>query len=329
MLSTRTLEVNEVPDRWIFEHFAGLKTRLGAEVRIHSLFNPKDRTPSMYIFWSERLRKYWFHDFSTGKTGDAVKLVQELFQCPYADACRRIVKEYMTVPMWEPTEIGSLVNGKKFQVKHYEVRNWNQEDAAYWTSFHIDSQLLESYGVRPLEGYSMENKEGEHFTTRGGYLYGYFTSEGRLYKIYRPKRVQGKFIKVSAYLQGADQLKDRKCLLIVSSLKDGMSLRSLGLEVDFVAPDSENSLVSPTVVQELKHRYTDKVLVLLDRDEAGINAMKEYRRRYALSPLLLMLEKDVSDSIKRYGPLYVRDRLVPLIDRKLNFNPVNYHFLSL
>lgn len=326
MLSTRALDVSEVPDRWVFEHFAGLRLQ-GAEARIHSLFNPNDRTPSMYIFWSERLGKYWFHDFSTGKTGDAIKLVQALFECSYGDACSRIVKAYMIAPAWEPAVTGSMVNGKKFQVTNYELRSWNQEDAAYWTSFHIDSHLLESYGVRPLDGYSMENKEGEHFTTNGGYLYGYFTGEGRLYKIYRPKRIQGKFVKVGAYLQGADQLKDRRCLLIVSSLKDGMSMRSLQLDADFVAPDSENSLLTPPVIDALKHRYKKKVFVLLDRDEAGIYAMKEYRRRYGLTPLLLALEKDLSDSIRRYGALYVRDRLVPMIDRRLNdANPMNTHF---
>jgi hypothetical protein len=112
-----------------------------------------------------------------------------------------------------------------------------------------------------------------------------------------------------------DQLKDRKCLLIVSSLKDGMSLQSLRLNLDFVAPDSENILLAPAVVEDLNRRYRKRVIVLLDHDEAGIKAMKEYRQRYGLNPLLLTLEKDFSDSVKKHGPIYVRDRLVPMIDR--------------
>ena len=72
------------------------------------------------------------------------------------------------------------------------------------------------------------------------------------------------------------------------------------------------------MVKELNTRYQLRVFTLLDNDEAGIKAMKEYRKRYSLSPILLSLEKDVSDSVKKHGPLYVRDRLVPMIDRKLN-----------
>jgi hypothetical protein len=156
MLSTRKLEVQEVPETWIFEHFAGLSMALnGTELRIHSLFNPKDRTPSMYIFWSERLKKYWFHDFSTGKTGDAIKLVQELFGYTYSDACRKIIKEYMEAKPQELLPPPTLATGKKFKVTDYKLRGWNREDAAFWTSFHIDSFLLKNYGVRPLESYSM------------------------------------------------------------------------------------------------------------------------------------------------------------------------------
>lgn len=322
MLSTRKLltDVREVPDTWIFEYFARLDTRLdGTEVKIRSLFNANDRNPSMYIFWSQRLSKYWFHDFSTGKTGDAIKFVQELFNCSFTVACNIILTKYFTFTGNDLyTTIPRSTSNTKFRVSAYEVRKWNTDDANYWTSFHIGSRLLETYGVRALKGYVMQNEAGERFEVAGGYLYGYFSKAGMLYKIYRPKRINSKFIKVGNYLQGIEQLTNRRCLVLVSSLKDGLSLCSLQLDLDFVATDSENSLLDPTMVKELNTRYQMRMFTLLDNDEAGIKAMKEYRKRYNLSPILLSLEKDISDSVKKHGPLYVRDRLVPMIDRKLN-----------
>src|SRR5581483_12113883 len=98
MLTTRTLvaSVVDVPETWIFEHFSGLTVRLnGNKIKIKSLFNVRDSHPSMYIFFSEKYNKYWFHDFSTGKTGDCFKLVQALNKdCSFADACQIIESEY-------------------------------------------------------------------------------------------------------------------------------------------------------------------------------------------------------------------------------------------
>jgi hypothetical protein len=156
------------------------------------------------------------------------------------------------------------------------------------------------------------------FKVAGEFIYGYFTPSGDLYKVYRPKRTENKFIKVKDYVQGIDQLKDRKCIIVVSSLKDGLSLLSLGLDLDFVAPDSENSILSDMTVSELYDRYEGRMYTMLDNDDAGIKAMRKYQEKYGLSPILLTMAKDISDSVKAFNPGRVKRRVVPLIDRKLN-----------
>ncbi len=47
--------------------------------------------------------------------------------------------------------------------------------------------------------------------------------DGTLYKIYQPKVQKKKFIKVTDYIQGSDQLAGHNHLVITSSLKDILS----------------------------------------------------------------------------------------------------------
>lgn len=322
MISTKNLvvDISTVPSNWIFEHYARLQERLaGQQVKIKSLFNDKDRTPSFSIFWSRRFDKYWFHDFSTGLSGDGIKLVMLLHNCNFRQACAIIQKDYGDYLANPGSQSLAILPVGKYQVAGVVTRGWNVLDQAYWTGFNIGSSLLEQYQVKPLEQYTMERKgdPSDHFTVWGEYLYGFFTASGELYKIYRPRHADCKFIKVAEHVQGMDQLGAGKCLIITSSLKDGLSLKSLGLTIDFVAPDSESAVLSEDLINQLQQRYDGRVMSLLDNDPAGIKAMGLYRTRYQIPPVLLPLAKDVSDSVREYGPVVVRDRVVPRIHRIL------------
>ena len=84
-----------------------------------------------------------------------------------------------------------------------------------------------------------------------------------------------------------------------------------------MAPDSENSMIKKDVMEQFIADYK-KVIVMFDNDEAGIKAMEKYKATYpAVEILLLPMSKDLSDSIKDHGAKAVRDRLVPLINKKL------------
>lgn len=323
MLSTRNLitDIRKVPQTWIFEYYAGLNCQLnGEKVNIKSLFNDKDRQPSMFIFWSNKYEKYWFHDFSSGKSGDAIRLVMELFGYTFGRACVEIKKDYARFLESNTYHINPSVAAKKYTVTDHVTRDWNVLDAKFWTGYNISSALLEKYFVKPLDSYVMGNRNDpvDTFTISGQYLYGYFSPDGTLYKIYRPKSDSCKFIKVKDYVQGIDQLENRQCLIVVSSLKDGLSLKSLELDIDFIAPDSETIILDKIMVQEQFERYQGKMFTLFDNDEAGIKAMKKYRSLYNLQPILLSLSKDISDSIRDYSPQVVLKHLVPKINQKLN-----------
>lgn len=326
MLSTKYLlqSCKDVPDTWIFEHYCKLNEKLtGQDIKIKSLFNPKEKTPSMCIFVYKETSKYCFKDFSTGKGGNSVKLVQELFNLSFQHASVKIIEDYnnfLLLNNGDAHKISEFKVRSKYRVTSHQTRAWKVLDQKFWSSFGISSKILDYYNVKPLEGYTMTKEEDDEIKSleiKGPMLYGYFTKDDILYKIYQPKVKEHKFIKIKDYLQGSDQLTEGNCLIIASSLKDVMVMKSLGLKCNFIIPDSENTMIRQTVIDDLKTKYTT-ILTLFDNDDAGIAAMKKYKELYDINYVYFDLEKDVADAVKAHGVNVVKRKLVPLINSKLN-----------
>jgi hypothetical protein len=326
MFNTKNLvhDIKDVPIPWMFEHFCKLKEKLnGHDVKIKSMFNAKERTPSMCIYYDGKKDIYRYKDFSSGKGGSAIDLVKELTQLPYHKACSLVVEKYNDYVLHNNGgyDLQEFKQASKYKVSQYVFRSWNTSDQYFWTQFNIGSRLLEEYCVKPLEYYTLVKEiEGEPFelTIRSNYLYAYFKKDGTLYKIYQPKTLDKKFIKVNDYIQGSEQIKNHNYLVITSSLKDIMSLKSLKLAVDIVAPDSENSMIRKEVMQQYLKDYK-KVMVMFDYDDAGLKAMEKYTEMYPnIVPIILPMSKDLSDSIKDHGAKKVYYTLIPLINKKLD-----------
>ena len=322
MFKTKNLvhDVKDVPTPWIFEHFCKLKEKLsGQDIKIKSLFNSKERTPSMCIYFDLKSKVYKYKDFSTGKGGSAIDLVKDIENLSYHKACTIIVEAYNDFVLHNNGgyDVKEFKEQSKYKVDKYAFRQWTTQDQYFWTQFNIGSRILEEYCVRPLAYYTMV-KDDKELVISCNYIYGYFTKGGELYKIYQPKTFDKKFLKIKDYLQGEQHLEDNDYLIVLSSLKDMMSLRSLKLSnINIVAPDSENSMIKKDTMEKFIEEYK-KVIVMFDNDEAGIKAMEKYKATYpAVEILLLPMSKDLSDSIKDYGAKEVRNRLVPLINKKL------------
>jgi hypothetical protein len=312
-------DIKDVPVTWIFERYCKLTEKLsGQDIKIKSLFNPKERTPSMCIY-VDKTGQYKFKDFSTGKGGSAVDLIKEYSGLKYHSACNKIIEDYNDFVLHNNGgyDIQEFKQASKYKVTSFKVRQWSTQDQYFWTQFNIGSKLLEAYNVKPLESYSMAKDDNE-LCIKGLYLYGYFKADGSLYKIYQPKTLDKKFIKVTDYIQGIHQCSGERYLIITSSLKDIMSIKSLKLShLDVIAPDSENTTLKFEVMEDLRDKYK-KIIVLFDNDEAGIKSMQTYKEKYPYVEMaVLPMSKDVSDSIKDFGAKEVRNRLVPILDRKL------------
>ena len=328
MFKTKNLvhDIKDVPITWIFEHYCELKEKLdGKSVKIKSLFKKEEKTPSMCIYLDKEKGEYKFKDFSSGKGGSAVDLVKYLFNVPFYESCHKITEDYNDYILHSGNEydIHEFKHYAKYQVDSYHIRQWNSRDEIYWTQFNIGSYLLDKYHIRPFEYYTMkkiDDDTGEEIILKikGLYLYVYFKQDGTLYKIYQPKTQEKKFLKVANYTQGVEQLDGKRWLLITSSLKDILSIKSLKLEIDVVAPDSENTMIPQSQMEIWFDKY-EKVVVMFDNDEAGMESMLKYRKKYPnIECILLPISKDVSDSIKDYGAKEVRNRLVPLINRSIS-----------
>lgn len=322
MFKTKNLvhDMKDVPTPWIFEHYCKLKEKLnGHDVKIKSLFNSKERTPSMCIYFDANKKMYRYKDFSSGKGGSAIDLVKELTELPYHKACQQVVEKYNDFVLHNNGgyDVQEFKQASKYKVVSFKKRQWSTQDQYYWTQYNIGTRLLTEHNVVPLESYLMV-KDDKELRITGNYLYGYFKNDGTLYKIYQPKTLDKKFIKVSDYVQGSEQVKNNDFLLITSSLKDIMSLKSLKLKLDIIAPDSENSLIKKELMTEYVKTYK-KIIVMFDYDEAGIKAMERYKELYPeLVTTVLPMSKDPSDSIKEHGAKKVYYTLVPLLNKCIN-----------
>ena len=325
MLKTKNLvsSIKEVPYTWIFEHYCKLPEKLtGQDLKIKSMFNPKERTPSMCIYYDKRASKYKFKDFSTDKGGDAFNLVKELKNVNFFGATSDIIENYNEFILHNNGgyDVKEFKERSKYKVASTEVRGWTTADQYYWTKFNIGSRLLEEHNVKPLQSYTMmkeEDGETKELEISGPNIYGYFKNNGELYKIYQPKVQDKKFIKVDDYVQGAEQLQGKPYLIITSSLKDLMALKSLKLKnIDVIAPDSENTMIKKELMELYKQQYK-QVVTVFDNDEAGKKAMYKYFETYNVPFIHLKMSKDLADSVRDFGPMETIMNLVPPLTKKI------------
>tara|TARA_R110000824_G_scaffold396556_1_gene598111 strand:- start:158 stop:1108 length:951 start_codon:yes stop_codon:yes gene_type:complete len=316
MISTIN-KIDTIPTTWIFENYCNLDEKLhGQDVKILSMFNSNDTIPSMFIYLFGV--KYFFKDYSSGKTGDGIKLVSYLFNLNRKNAENKIITDYLSKKKDYEEKI-PIKKIEKYKVTSFIKRPWNELDAKYWIQFNIGSSLLKKYNVFALSEYTMSKKINNELTEiniKNNYIYGYFKNDGTLYKVYQPYIKKKKFIKVKNYIQGTDQLLYNKPnLIITSSLKDIMSLDSLNFNAEFVSPDSENTLISKKIMSSYLLKYNN-IFTLLDNDSAGHIGMNKYLNEYGIPSIFLNLSKDISDSIKDFNKTTVRNYINPLIPKK-------------
>lgn len=312
----------EVPVVWIFENYLSLPEKLnGQDVKIKSVFNPKDKNPSMFIYHSKTAGHYKWKDFSAGKQGDAVELVKELFNMNKRfEAGQKIINDYNEYILTDGKfSVDDFRIRAKYQLKTFSLRNWNELDAKFWMRFRIGTKLLKHYNVQPLENFTLFKEDSKDtLVIKGTKIYGYFRKDGSLYKIYQPLMTDRKFFKVKDYIQGMDQLTfEKPYLVICSSLKDMMAFDKMGFKnAECIAPDSENTVIPERIILKLKEKYK-AICTLFDNDPAGIRSMERYREQFDLPFAHLKVEKDLADCIEVHGINNTRELLYPVLTKAL------------
>ena len=318
MFNTKNLvqKESDVPSYWVFQYYLNLEEVLtGQDLKLKSIFNPAEKTPSFCIYVDKTTHQYRFKDFSTGTSGSKIDLIKFMFKLNYTDAIRMMVTDYNTYVKANGAAKIEFKVVSKWLIDFVKSRPWNELDAEYWLSFRIGMSALDEYNVRPVEYYNLiKEQDGQidKLKIEAPFIYGYFNKHGELYKLYQPKS-KHKFHKVTSYLQGIDQLKfDKPYLVICSSLKDAMCLKSMGYNIEVIAPDSENTMIKPHVIEHLKKKYK-KVITLFDNDDAGLKAIEKYASAYKINGFALSMSKDISDAMKEHGFDKVHQHLKPLL----------------
>ena len=324
MFSTKNfvLEGSDVPSTWIFEYYLNLSEPLtGQDVKIKSIFNPSERTPSFCIYVDKTIMQYKFKDFSTGKSGNKIDLVKLLFEIEYAEAMQRIVADYNKYVKSPEYKTQDIVPEPKWKLDFVKTKGWSIIDQKYWLSYRIGKTILEEYNVKPIDYFNLTKTKGSEFKSLrigNSMCFGYFDKDGQPFKFYQPKSKTHKFFKVKSYLQGLDQLKYNKPYLVIcSSLKDAMCLKGMGYNIEVIAPDSENTMIKPHIIEYLKKKYK-KVITLFDNDKAGKEAIERYAETYKIYGTHPTLSKDIADAMKEYGFYKVHAMLKPLLKEALN-----------
>lgn len=308
MLSTKHIisSISDVPSTWMFEYYAKLGEKLtGQDVKILSLFNNKDKIPSLSIYPKDG--RYRFKDFSNGNGGSGVDLVMGLFTLTYPQAVNKIMEDYNEFLLSKGDySLGEFKVHSRYKITEFCKRSWTTLDREYWLSYGIGSPALEKYWVYPLSFYKMEKEgvngeEKKELNISGPFIYGYFRSNGDLYKVYQPKIREKKFLNVKDYIQGTDQLK-YACpnLMIGSSMKDILAFNEFGWPFEVVAPGSENTMIKKEMIDAWRHKY-NLIIVIFDNDEPGIKAAAKYTKEYNIPSVHLKMEKDISDSVQLHG----------------------------
>jgi hypothetical protein len=313
-------DIKSVPVEWIFEHYLNLTEKLtGQDVNIKSVFNPKEKKPSMFIFFSHDHNRYLFKDYSTDRYGDAMGLVQQLLNLKTkAHAIQKIITDYSAYIKAGGKKVYTreYTPSNKYKLVEIEPRNWNVLDKKYWSMFEISSAMLTKYNIVPISSYTISN-DINSIDIKGELIYGYFNKNNILYKIYAPYR-KHKFFKANTYVQGYDQLTYKKPYLVIcSSMKDLLAFNTLGFaNAEAIAPDSENTALDPALIEMFKDKYK-QICTLFDNDEAGLRAMHKYHELYNIPYVHLKLEKDLAKSVEEHGIVNTRYHLYPVITKAL------------
>lgn len=259
----------------------------------------KDKNPSFGIYYSKRTKQLLFKDHGTGECGNVIKFVS-LFtgKTEYSDILSDIVDKLNI------TNNTKLVSSKQYIPSTETVigivrQEFTDVDINYWKQFNISINTLKKFNVNSIKYYLCNGiVKGTYKRENPMYAYKVYNN----FKIYRP--LADKYTKwrnnLTDYdIQGYEQLPQKgDILFITKSMKDVMCLHEMGIPA--VSPSSESTFLPKDVLEQLKTRFK-RIIILFDRDTAGVKRSRKLSRETGLEAIFINKKfkaKDVSDAVK-------------------------------
>jgi len=262
-----------------------------------------DKDPSACIFKANNNR-FIYKDFKTGDVYNIFSYLCTKYSCDFKTALSMINNDFNLrlqgsnrIGSNKPAPVIREINEEHqdLQIK-VKIREWEEHDIIFWSSYYIPKDILIQYHVFPLSYYWLNNS----YFKASKYTYAYYFGDGK-FKIYQPLNENYKWISnlKNEYYSGFNQLTKGKDLIITSSHKDCMCYRVLGINA--ISPQSETiSKLDNNILQFILDEY-ENIYVNYDNDETGIKYSNKIHSLYGFKELFIPNEKDISDYMRKYG----------------------------
>lgn len=287
--------LSKVSEYDIYAHYLG-------QFKVGAIYNSpfrKDKNPSFGIYYSKRTKQLLFKDHGTGECGNIVKFVSLYTGLTnYNDILKDIVKQLNI------TTDTKLDSSKQYIPSSETVigivrQKFTPTDINYWSQFNISEKTLKKFNVSSIKYYLCNGiVKGIYKEDNPMYAYKVYNN----FKIYRP--LADKYTKwrnnLTEYdIQGYAQLPSKgDTLIITKSMKDVMCLYEMGIPA--ISPSSESTFIPNDILEGLKKRFK-RIIILFDRDNAGVKYLRKMSLKTGLEGLLVHKKfkaKDISDAIK-------------------------------
>lgn len=261
-----------------------------------------DKKPSLGLqFYQGRIM---YKDFSTNEKGGLLSLIKKITGKSVNDICKDLdncdANCNSVVKINNNTSI--QIQNNKQNVIQIRRRDINDNDIYYWQSYGVNANILEKYGVYPIDYYWVNQYRFK--SDKLAYAYRVVINSKVYYKIYQPYSQNHKWtnnypkdtISLEKYISKTD-----KPIIICSSVKDALCLKC-NISVDVCALQGEGYNIPQLFLDKYKNR---KIFILFDNDKAGINYSKTLSQKtnipYIEIPQFDEKGKDISDLYKIKG----------------------------
>lgn len=273
----------------------------------------RDKQPTC-SFYRNKSGTLIFKDFATGQHLNIFDVVQSIFRCDYFESLRIIANDFGIVRDNALHKNPGKINLNPIKIKdkeiskiQIEVQEFTDSELKWWGRYGISKNILKRFDVYSCKHVFLNDQlfaESQQHCPIFGY-YGKKYQGLELWRCYFPKRTSFRFITnwPSKKIQGYDQLpKKGKLLVITKSMKDSMCLYSCGITA--CAPNSENLFIPDKVLEDLKNRF-ENIVVLYDNDRPGLYNMAKIRKEHPELTYIFIPKrygsKDISDFYKDHG----------------------------
>ena len=273
----------------------------------------RDKQPTC-SFYRNKSGTLIFKDFATGQHLNIFDVVLSIFRCDYFESLRIIANDFGIVRDNALHKNPGKINLNPIKIKdkeiskiQIEVQEFTDSELKWWGKYGISKDILKRFNVYSCKHVFLNDQlfaESQQHCPIFGY-YGKKYQGLELWRCYFPKRTSFRFITnwPSKKIQGYDQLpKKGKLLVITKSMKDSMCLYSCGITA--CAPNSENLFIPDKVLEDLKNRF-ENIVVLYDNDRPGLYNMAKIRKEHPELTYVFIPKrygsKDISDFYKDHG----------------------------